>query len=83
MSHFEQFKKRTRPDMEWLLGVVSSLEKNPCILQFLMVSKNHATYRVGNPYIYLFQLNVDNFVRKIWRKKKIFQLHIVKLLRKF
>ncbi len=34
-------------------------------------------------YIYLFQLNVDNFVRKIWRKKKIFQLHIVKLLRKF
>lgn len=48
-----------------------------------MVSKNHATYRVGNRLYLPFSTECGQLRKKDMEKKKIFQLHIVKLLRKF
>ncbi|MGE6537963.1 lantibiotic dehydratase [Bacillus luti] len=82
MSHFEQFKKRTRPDMEWLLGVVSSLEKNPSILQSLMVSKNHATYRVGNRLYLPFSTECGQLRKKDMEKKENISISYSEVVRK-
>jgi lantibiotic biosynthesis protein len=47
IDHFKEFKKRARPDMEWLLGVISVLERSN-ILPSLIVDKNRASYVVGD-----------------------------------
>ncbi|MFB5660293.1 lantibiotic dehydratase [Alteribacillus sp. HJP-4] len=43
-----RYKKRTRPDMEWLLGIVNLAENNFDIIKYLNVKANNATYVTGN-----------------------------------
>src|SRR3569833_824727 len=40
-------KKRTRPDMEWMLRVVARLESDPAIVSQLPVTANTKAYEVG------------------------------------
>ncbi|KAA0798384.1 lantibiotic dehydratase [Bacillus tropicus] len=42
-----RFDRRTRPDMEWLLGVVRVLEQNDDVLPYLRVRKNMSLHKVG------------------------------------
>lgn len=44
----DQFKKRTRPDMEWLLGIVNQLETNPVIYKQLTFQANDAIQQKAN-----------------------------------
>lgn len=48
-------QKRTRPDMEWLMGVINSIEKRIEIVEQVQVMTNSAVLRSGNrleiPYI--------------------------------
>lgn len=43
----EYFRKRTRPDMEWLLQVVHQLEQRPEVVRQLRVRRNHAVQCTG------------------------------------
>lgn len=49
------FKKRTRPDMEWLYSVVNKIEKNKDLVLGISVKKNDLVYKKGNrlenPYV--------------------------------
>ncbi|MCR8966190.1 lantibiotic dehydratase [Brevibacillus halotolerans] len=40
-------KKRTRPDMEWLLAIIKKLEQRLDVVKQLKVQKNHASLQVG------------------------------------
>jgi len=48
-------KKRTRPDMEWLLRLIGRLEQDPAVVRQLHVTANSLTYAVGSrlqlPYV--------------------------------
>lgn len=50
----ESYKKYTRPDMEWLLKLISDLEKDDRVIDGVTVHSNTSVYRAGsrlkNPY---------------------------------
>ncbi|WMM34131.1 lantibiotic dehydratase [Shouchella clausii] len=48
LSDTKQHQKRARPDMEWLLGVVSKIEKNQTIAKKLNVVFNDAVYQTDD-----------------------------------
>jgi thiopeptide-type bacteriocin biosynthesis protein len=51
----KNFKKRMRPDMEWLYGVINNSESNPKLVKSIKVKKNNLAYKKGdrleNPYV--------------------------------
>ncbi|GKX31629.1 hypothetical protein SH1V18_41090 [Vallitalea longa] len=59
----EHFKKRTRPDMEWLYRIIAKLENDSSIRNQLLVKTNTMAYEVGNR-TYLPYLNRLDNIRK-------------------
>jgi thiopeptide-type bacteriocin biosynthesis protein len=61
----EQFRKRSRPDMQWLLQIVQTLEQNPAVAVQLHVQANGMAYRHGNrlklPYVTRLGLNQKEY----------------------
>lgn len=55
MREASSYRKRTRPDMEWLLHVIAGIESNPEILMQLPVTSNTMAYEAGGrihlPYL--------------------------------
>lgn len=49
-----EHRKRTRPDLKWLLGVVRDLERDPNIVRQLSVFRNSAVWKAGNRLQLLF-----------------------------
>lgn len=51
----KDFKKRLRPDMEWLYGVIKLIESNPKLIKSMKVKRNAQVYKKGdrleNPYV--------------------------------
>ncbi|MCM3699013.1 lantibiotic dehydratase [Paenibacillus macerans] len=51
----KNFKKRLRPDMEWLYGVIKLIESNPKLIKSMKVKRNAMVYKKGdrleNPYV--------------------------------
>jgi len=51
----KNFKKRMRPDMEWLYGVINNIEGNPQLVHSINVKKNNLAFKKGNrlenPYV--------------------------------
>lgn len=54
LEPLESYTKYTRPDMEWLLKVISDLEKDDRVIDGVTVQSNPSVYRAGsrlkNPY---------------------------------
>ena len=70
LEEFSKFKKRTRPDMEWLLGIVSKLEVNLSIIKYLTVEKNHAIYSIGNRLCLPFSTECGQLKHKNMNKRE-------------
>lgn len=55
LTDSKDFKKRLRPDMEWLYGVIQLVEGNPKVIPSLKVKRNSLAYKRGdrleNPYV--------------------------------
>lgn len=51
LQGFEKHRKRTRPDMEWLLTFIYRLEQRPEVVQKLRVMKNHIIQYSGGRLI--------------------------------
>lgn len=49
-----EHRKRTRPDLKWLLEIVRGLEQNPDVVRQLSVFRNSAVLRAGNRLHLLF-----------------------------
>ncbi|MBJ8031169.1 lantibiotic dehydratase [Bacillus pseudomycoides] len=48
LTNYNQFKKRVRPDMEWLYEIIKLLESNPMVINQVKVFFNQATYIHGD-----------------------------------
>ncbi|MBD8500852.1 lantibiotic dehydratase [Paenibacillus arenosi] len=48
LEPIESYKKYTRPDMEWLLKIISDLEKDERVIDGVMVQSNTSVYKAGN-----------------------------------
>ncbi|MEK3660626.1 lantibiotic dehydratase [Paenibacillus sp. FSL F4-0236] len=55
LNNKKKFKKRMRPDMEWLYGVINNIGENREFVKFIKVKKNSLAYQIGdrleNPYV--------------------------------
>lgn len=55
LDDISKYKKRARPDMEWMYKLINKLEKNKCILDNLVVTWNSVATFVGSrvemPYL--------------------------------
>lgn len=55
LDEIKSFKKRMRPDMGWLYGVINSIEHNRMIFKSIKVKNNELVYQKGdrleNPYV--------------------------------
>ncbi|MEJ8547465.1 thiopeptide-type bacteriocin biosynthesis protein [Brevibacillus borstelensis] len=48
LRSFREHNKRTRPDMEWLMSLIRSLESRPEVVEQLQVRTNPAVYLTGS-----------------------------------
>ncbi|WP_042359990.1 lantibiotic dehydratase [Geomicrobium sp. JCM 19055] len=69
LSSIKHHKKRTRPDMEWLLGVIAKVEMDESISKHLRVIKNSATFSTDER-IHLSYYSNFGQIRKSKEKKK-------------
>ncbi|KEO83491.1 lantibiotic dehydratase [Tumebacillus flagellatus] len=55
LSDLTKHRKRSRPDMQWLLKILERLESDPAVIEQLHVSANTLAYRLGSrwklPYV--------------------------------
>lgn len=75
LKAYDNYKKRTRPDMEWIFKVIASIEDDIEILPELFVIKNAMSYEVGNR-TYLTYLTCLDKVRKKQANSSIERLSI-------
>jgi lantibiotic biosynthesis protein len=57
LQGIDQHKKRARPDMEWLLSIVSKLEDNRQGMEQIKVSANPLVLKAGGRYILSYSTN--------------------------
>ncbi|WP_144510537.1 lantibiotic dehydratase [Bacillus sp. FJAT-22090] len=50
IGNIKEHQKRTRPDMAWLLSIISKLETEPTVIEQLRIHKNSITYSSGSRY---------------------------------